>query len=185
VAFATIHKALRPRVAPNMPSYEPDPVLIFEHQTLYPMEGELPAGAGPVDLRRAAIRRPGSDLAIVTYGASVYKAIAAADRLAAEGVSAEVIDLRVLRPLDTETILASATRTRRVLVVDEGWRSGGISAEISARIHEQAFYELDRPVARVCTAEVPIPYARHLEEAALPQEEAILAAARALVSTHG
>jgi len=160
---------------------DPDPVLIFENQTLYNMEGELPAGAGPVDLRRAAVRRQGTDVSILTYGASLHKAVQAAEPLAQAGISAEVVDLRVLRPLDDATIMASVAKTHRVLIVDEGWRSGSISAEISARIHEQAFYELDRPVARLCTAEVPIPYARHLEEAALPQVETIVSAVQALV----
>ncbi len=163
----------------------PDPVLIFENQTLYNMEGQLPANAGPVDLSRARVRREGADLSILTYGASLHKSLEAAGILAGDGTSAEVVDLRVLRPLDDAAIMASVARTHRVLVVDEGWRSGGISAEISARIHEQAFYELDRPVARLCTAEVPIPYARQLEEAALPQVATIVAAARALVATHG
>ena len=162
----------------------PDPVLIFENQTLYNLEGRLSADAGPVDLARAAVRRPGRDLAVLSYGASLHKSIEAAETLAREGIEAEVVDLRVLRPLDDETILASVGRTHRVLIVDEGWRSGGIAAEIATRIHEQAFYELDRPVARLCTAEVPIPYARHLEEAALPQVATIVAAARDLVRPH-
>jgi len=162
----------------------PDPVLIFENQTLYNMEGHLAADAGPVDLARAAVRRTGTGLSILTYGASLHKSLDAASTLAQEGVDAEVVDLRVLRPLDDATIMASVAKTHRVLVVDEGWRSGGISAEISARIHERAFYELDRPVSRLCAAEVPIPYARHLEEAALPQVGAIVASARALVAAH-
>jgi len=163
----------------------PDPVLIFENQTLYNMEGQLPANAGAVDLSRARVRREGADLSILTYGASLHKSLEAAGLLARDGIGAEVVDLRVLRPLDDATIMASVARTHRVLVVDEGWRSGGISAEISARIHEQAFYELDRPVARLCAAEVPIPYARQLEEAALPQVATIVTAARALVAAHG
>jgi pyruvate/2-oxoglutarate/acetoin dehydrogenase E1 component len=163
---------------------DPDPVLIFENQTLYNMEGTLAADAGPVDLQRAAVRRAGGDLSILTYGASLHKALEASEQLAQSGVSAEVVDLRVLRPLDDAAIMASVAKTHRVLIVDEGWRSGGISAEISARIHEQAFYELDRPVARLCTAEVPIPYAKHLEDAALPQVETIVASAQALVRPH-
>jgi pyruvate/2-oxoglutarate/acetoin dehydrogenase E1 component len=162
---------------------DPDPVLIFENQTLYNMEGQLADDAGPVDIARAVVRRPGTDVSILTYGASLHKALEAAGRLADDGVQAEVVDLRVLRPLDDDTILASVARTHRVLIVDEGWRSGGISAEISARIHERAFYDLDRPVARLCTAEVPIPYARHMEQAALPRVETIVAAAKALVRT--
>jgi pyruvate dehydrogenase E1 component beta subunit len=163
----------------------PDPVLIFENQTLYNMEGTLPDDAGPVEITRARIQRPGRDLTILTYSASLWKALTAADTLAAEGIEAEVIDLRTLRPLDDATIIESVSRTHRALIVDEGWRSGGISAEISARIMEQAFYELERPVARVCTAEVPLPYAKHLEQAALPQPETIAAAARQLLSANG
>jgi pyruvate dehydrogenase E1 component beta subunit len=162
---------------------DPDPVLLFEHATLYGLEGELADDAGPVDIARAAVRRAGRDLSLITYGGTLGKTLTAAAALAAEGIEAEVIDLRVLRPLDTEAILASVRKTRRAVVVDEGWRSGSLSAEIVARIVEGAFYDLDAPVARVCTAEVPIPYPRHLEEAALPQPEAIVAAARGLA--HG
>jgi pyruvate dehydrogenase E1 component beta subunit len=159
----------------------PDPVLIFENQTLYNLEGTLPDDAGPVDISRARIRRSGRDLTILTYGASLWKSLTAADTLAAEGIEAEVIDLRTLRPLDDATIIESVSRTHRALIVDEGWRSGGISAEISTRIMEQAFYELERPVARVCTAEVPLPYAKHLEQAALPQPETIAATVRRMM----
>lgn len=164
---------------------DPDPVLIFENQTLYNMEGELPANAGPVDIASAKVRREGKDVSILTYGASLPKSLEAAAALEKEGVSVEVVDLRVLRPLDDATILRSVAKTHRVLIVDEGWRSGGISAEISARIQEQAFYELDRPVARLCAAEVPIPYAKHLETAALPQVDTIIAAVQNLVASHG
>jgi pyruvate dehydrogenase E1 component beta subunit len=162
----------------------PDPVLIFENQTLYNMEGSLPDPPPAVDIDTAKIMRPGRHLSILTYGASLWKSLAATEQLAAEGVDAEVIDLRTLRPLDDSSIMESVARTHRVLIVDEGWRSGGISAEISARIMEQRFYDLERPVARLCTAEVPIPYAKHLEEAALPQVASIVTAARALVSSH-
>lgn len=160
---------------------DPNPVLIFEHVNLYNMEGELADDAGPVPIEGAAVRRAGRDLSIVTYGASLHKSLAAAEQLAAEGIEAEVIDLRSLRPLDDATIMASVSRTRRVLIVDEGWRSGGLSAEVSARIAEQAFYELDAPPARLCGAEVPIPYPKHLEDAAVPQADTIRAAALALV----
>jgi pyruvate/2-oxoglutarate/acetoin dehydrogenase E1 component len=160
---------------------DPNPVLIFEHVNLYNMEGELAAGAGAVPLEGAAVRRPGRDLSIVTYGQSLHKALAAADRLAGQGIEAEVIDLRCLRPLDDATIMASMARTRRVLIVDEGWRSGGLSAEIGMRIAEQSFYDLDAPPMRLCGAEVPIPYPKHLEDAAIPQIETILSAATALV----
>jgi pyruvate dehydrogenase E1 component beta subunit len=156
---------------------DPDPVLVFEHGSLYNLAGELPADAGAVDLDRAAVRRPGDDLTLITYGGTLGRTLEAAEELAGDGVSAEVVDLRTLRPLDDATYLGSVTRTHRAVVVDEGWRSGSLSAEISARITEQAFYDLDAPVERVCTEEVPIPYAQHLEEEALPQVRDILAAA--------
>lgn len=158
---------------------EPDPVLIFENVMLYNRSGPIAANAGAVDIDKAAIRRPGRDLSLITYGGSLYKVLEAAEALAAEGIEAEVIDLRVLRPLDDATIMASLARTRRAVVVDEGWRSGSLSAEIAARIGEQAFWHLDAPVGRVCSAEVPIPYPKHLEDASLPQVPAIIAAARA------
>jgi len=161
---------------------DPDPVLIFEHNALYALQGELPADAGPVDIDRAVVRRTGNDLSIIAYGGTLPKALEAAEVLLAERIEAEVIDLRTLRPLDTSTFLASVARTHRAVVVDEGWRSGGLSAEIAAEIQEQAFYELDAPVARVCSAEVPIPYAHHLEEAAIPQVPDIVDAAKRVVS---
>jgi pyruvate dehydrogenase E1 component beta subunit len=159
---------------------DPDPVLIFEHAQLYNLEGELPDPAPAVDITRAAVRRAGSDLTLVTYGGSLPRALAAADTLAGEGIAAEVIDLRVLRPLDIGTVLASVRKTHRVLVVDEGWRTGSLAGEVMARIAEEAFYDLDAPPARVCSEEVPIPYAKHMEEAALPLPPKIVAAARAL-----
>ena len=159
---------------------DPDPVLLFEHAGLYNMEGEL-TSEGPVDIRSAKVRREGADVALITYGGSLPKALQAADSLARENISAEVLDLRVLRPLDTEAIVASVRKCRRAVVIDEGWRSGSLSAEVMARIMEQAFFDLDAPVARVCAEEVPIPYARHLEEAALPQPEKIIAAVKALL----
>jgi len=157
---------------------DPDPVLIFEHQTLYNLEGPLADTAGAVDIDRAAVRRPGKDVSLITYGGTLGKTLDAAATLAAEGIDAEVIDLRTLRPLDMPTVLASVKKTHRVVVVDEGWKSGSLSAEIVARIAEDAFYDLDAPMARVCSAEVPIPYPKHLEDAALPQPAAIVTAAR-------
>ena len=157
---------------------DPNPVLIFEHVMLYNRSGVLSADARPVDIRSAIVRRPGKHVTLVTYGGTLFKTLDAAETLAKEGVEAEVIDLRVLRPLDGETLLASVRKTRRAVIVDEGWRSGSLSAEISARIMEGAFWELDAPVGRVCSAEVPIPYPHHLEEAALPQPAAIVAAAK-------
>ncbi len=157
---------------------DPDPVLVFEHSGLYNLAGTLPVDAGAVDIDRAVVRRPGEDVTIIAYGGMLARALEAADVLDAEGTSAEVVDLRTLRPLDDATIMASVRRTHRVVVVDEGWRSGSLSAEIVARIQEQAFYDLDAPVERVCSVEVPVPYAHQLEEAALPRVESIVAAAR-------
>jgi pyruvate/2-oxoglutarate/acetoin dehydrogenase E1 component len=160
---------------------DPDPVIIFEHATLYNLEGELATDAGAVAIDRAVVRRPGTDLTIVAWGGTLGKALDAAEQLSADNVSAEVIDLRTLRPLDTATIVASVARTHRAVIVDEGWRTGSLAAEISACIMEDAFYELDAPVARVCSAEVPMPYPRHLEQAALPQPAAIVRAAHDLL----
>lgn len=155
---------------------DPDPVLIFEHGLLYNEHGELADDAGAVAIEGAAVRRDGKDVTAITYGGTLSKTLDAAETLGQAGISVEVIDLRSLRPLDEATILASVRKTHRAVVVDEGWRSGSLSAEISARIMEQAFYDLDAPVARVCSAEVPMPYAHHLEHAALPQPEDIVAA---------
>ena len=156
---------------------DPDPVLIFEHVMLYNMNGRLAADAGPVAIDKAAVRREGKDVSLITYGGSLFKTLEAARQLATQGVEAEVLDLRTLRPLDEESIIASVAKTRRAVIVDEGWRSGGIGAEISARIIERAFWNLDAPVGRVASADVPIPYPKHLEDAAIPQVPAIIAAA--------
>lgn len=160
---------------------DPNPVLIFEHIVLYNAEGELDKTVTTVDIEHAKVRRSGSDISLVSYGNSLPKCLAAAEQLAGEGIQAEVIDLRVLRPLDSATIIESVRRTHRCLIVDEGWRSGSISAEIAARLADEALYELDAPVRRVCSAEVPVPYAAHMEAAALPQVADIVAAARALL----
>jgi pyruvate/2-oxoglutarate/acetoin dehydrogenase E1 component len=158
---------------------DPNPVLIFEHVMLYNMEGELAADAGAVDIDKAVIRRPGRDVTLIAYGGTLHKALTAAETLARDGIEAEVIDLRSLRPLDTATFVTSVSRTRRAVVVDEGWKTGSLSAEVTAQIMERAFWSLDAPVGRVCAVEVPIPYPRHLEQAALPQPETIVAAAHA------
>ena len=160
---------------------DPDPVLIFGNALLYNLEGELPAEAGPVDIDKAKVLRSGTDVSLITYGGSLYKTLDAAAQLAGEGISAEVLDLRTLRPLDTPAILASVAKTHRAVIIDEGWRSGSISAEIGMRIMEGAFYDLDAPVARVCSEEVPIPYAKHMEDAALPQAAKIVAAVREIL----
>jgi pyruvate/2-oxoglutarate/acetoin dehydrogenase E1 component len=182
LAPATVEDA-RGMLAPALE--DRDPVLVFEHSLLYNREGPAPAEGTSVDIASAAVRREGRDLSILTYGASLFKTLEAAETLASDGICAEVVDLRVLRPLDTETILSSVRKTHRVIVVDEGWRSGSLSAEISARIQEQAFYELDAPVERICSAEVPMPYAAHLEQAALPQADTIVDTARQMIANHG
>ena len=153
---------------------EPDPVFIMEHATLYPMEGEVDDASGACDIRKAAVRREGQHVSLITYGACLWKALTAAERLAEKGVEAEVIDLRVLRPLDSETILASVAKTRGAVIVEEAWRTGGFAAEVSAQIMENAFDVLDWPVQRVCGVEVPAPYAKHMEDASLPQVEDIV-----------
>jgi pyruvate dehydrogenase E1 component beta subunit len=161
---------------------DPDPVVIFEHATLYNQEGEVPAeGEATVDIDKAAVRRAGSDATIITYSGCLRKSLDAAEELSGEGIDCEVIDLRTLRPLDDETIIGSVSKTHRAVIVDEGWRSGSLAAEISARITEQAFYELDAPVGRVCSAEVPIPYPHHLETAATPQADTIVAAVKGVL----
>lgn len=162
---------------------DPDPVVIFEHAGLFNTEGELPDDwRENADIRSARVRRQGQDVALITYGGSLPKVLATAEQLAADGIEAEVLDLRVLRPLDTAGIAAAVTKCHRAVIVDEGWRSGSLAAEVMARIMENAFYELDAPLARVCSAEVPIPYAKHMEDAALPQVDKIVAAVKGLLS---
>lgn len=160
---------------------DPDPVIIFEHAGLYNMEGEPGPADQPVDLHSARVRRVGDDVSLITYGGSLPKAIEAAEALADQGISAEVVDLRSLRPLDLPVILGTVAKTHRVVIVDEGWKTGGLSAEVAAVIAEEAIWDLDAPIGRVCSAEVPIPYARHMEQAALPQVDRIVAEARRLV----
>jgi len=165
---------------------DPDPVLIFEHGSLYGVEGELADPPPAVDIERAAVRRAGGDVSLMAYGGTLPVAMAAAETLAAEdGIQAEVLDLRVLRPLDEAGILESVARTHRAVIVDEAWRSGSMAAEVSARIMEGAFFELDAPVARVCTREVPLPYAKHLEDAALPKASEVVSAVRIQVGGDG
>ena len=157
---------------------EPDPVLIFEHVMLYNMAGELRTDAGTADIEKAVIRRAGRDITLITYGGSLFKTLNAAKELEGLGIDAEVIDLRSLRPLDEVTFVSSVARTRHAVIIDEGWRSGSLSAEIVTRLVERGFWSLDAPIARVCTEEVPIPYPKHLEDAALPSIAKIVAAAR-------
>ncbi|MFN0314040.1 MAG: alpha-ketoacid dehydrogenase subunit beta [Burkholderiales bacterium] len=163
---------------------DPDPVIIFEHAMLLNTEGEISDETAPADIDRARIRREGDHVSLITYGGSLPKAMQAAEELLREGIRAEVLDLRTLRPLDSPAIIATVTKTRRAVIVDEGWKSGSLAAEIMARIMEQAFYDLDAPVERVCSAEVPVPYPKHLEDAALPRVDRIVAAARRVAGKH-
>ncbi len=175
VSLAT-HADARGVLAPALE--DPDPVILFEYPRLMTMEAEVPVDPDIVDLSSAAIRRPGSDVTVVTYGATQHTVLDAAEALAADGIDAEVIDLRSLRPLDDATVFASVARTHRAVVVEEAWRTVGLGAEVAARIAEEAFYDLDAPVARIGCAEVPLPYAKHLEDAAIPQVESIVAEVR-------
>ncbi len=160
---------------------DPDPVLIFENVMLYNLSGKIASDAGAVDIDKAIVRRSGRDISLITYGGSFWKTMEAATALAAENIEAEVIDLRSLRPLDDTTVVASVSKTRRAIIIDEGWRTGSLAAEVAMRIVEKAFWELDAPIGRVCSEEVPIPYPRHLETAALPQAPKIVAAAKAVL----
>ena len=177
LAPATVADA-RGMLAPALA--DPDPVVIFEHALLYNMEDELPDD-WTCDIASAAVRRTGARASVITYGGCLPKALAAADELADAGIDVDVVDLRVLRPLDMATVAASVRKTHRVVVVDEGWKTGSLAGEVVARLAEECLYDLDAPPVRVCTAEVPIPYAKHMEEAALPQPEKIVTAVRRLV----
>ena len=160
---------------------DPDPVVIFEHVALYNTSTDVDS-LTKTDISGAAVRRNGTDVTLVTYGGCLPKALDAANELSLNGIDCEVIDLRVLRPLDDATIIESVAKTHRAVVIDEAWRTGSLAGEISARIVEGAFFELDAPIARVCSAEVPIPYAKHLEQAALPQVDKIVAAVETTVA---
>lgn len=163
---------------------DPNPVLICEHTTLYNLEEEVNPEIESVPIDKAVVRRAGTDVTLIAYGAMVHKALKAAQDLSEEGIQAEVIDLRVLRPLDTQTLISSVVKTHRVVVVDEGWKSGSLAAEIMARIIEHAFYELDAPPTRVCAEEVPVPYPKHLEDAVIPQVASIKQACKTVVGHH-
>jgi pyruvate dehydrogenase E1 component beta subunit len=156
-----------------------DPVLVIENLRIYTEKGPVPLDPDhttPIGLARVA--RRGGDITIVAHGYATVRALAVADRLAAGGVAAEVVDLRSLRPLDVETVAASVAKTKRALCVEEGWPSYGVSAELAARIQKACFDDVDAPVERVGMAEVPLPYAKNLERAAMPTEQRIEAAAR-------
>ncbi len=155
-----------------------DPVLFIEHATLYQTKGEVPEGDFVEPIGVSKVQRQGSDVTIITYSKMLQLSLQAAEQLALEGVQAEIIDLRSLRPLDMGPALASVKRTNRAVVVEEGWRSFGVGAEVVSRLHEEAFDYLDAPVKRVAQDEVPLPYNRELEQLALPQIDDILAAVR-------
>ena len=156
-----------------------DPVLFIEHATLYPLRGDVPDDEDYlVPIGISDVKREGKDVTIVSYSKMLQVSLEAASRLAEEGIEAEAIDLRTLRPLDTRPIIASVHKTNRLVVVEEGWRSYGIGAEIASRVMEQAFDHLDAPVRRVAQAEVPLPYNRRLEQMALPQVEDVIRAVK-------
>lgn len=159
---------------------DPDPVIIFEHVMLLNEPGVVSAEP-EAGMEQALVRKPGTDISLITYGGCLHKALAAAEQLAELNISAEVVDLRCLRPLDKSGILSSVTKTHRAIIIDEGWYTGSLAGEISAIIMEQGFWSLDAPVQRICTAEVPIPYPSHLEQAAIPQIAQIVERAKALM----
>jgi len=155
-----------------------DPVLFIEHATMYQVRGEVPDGEHIVPIGKSTIQRPGKDVTIVTYCKGLELSMKAADELAKEGIEVEVVDLRTLRPLDMEPVLESFKKTNRAVVVEEGWKSYGVGSEIVSRIYEEAFDYVDAPIIRVAQKEVPLPYNRTLEQAALPQVSDIVAAVK-------
>ncbi len=160
---------------------DPDPVIIFEYTAMLNLEGEIAADIQPTNITNAKVRRVGKDISLITYGSGVYKTLEAANELARSGIDAEVIDLRILRPLDEDTIVASVKKTHHALIVEDAWRSVSISSEVIARIMEKCFYDLDAPVQRVCGIEVPIPYPKHLEEASIPQRDQIISSVKQMI----
>lgn len=161
-----------------------NPVVFIEHETLYGMRGEVPDDPGfVVPFGQAAITREGSDVTIVGISRMAVTALEAAEQLAAQGISAEVIDPRTLRPLDLDTILGSVQKTNRVVIVEEGWPHGGVGANLTALIQEQAFDYLDAPIQRVAGADVPMPYSKPLEQAAYPHAENVVASVLATFDT--
>jgi pyruvate dehydrogenase E1 component beta subunit len=153
-----------------------DPVLFVEHEMLYSSKGPVPEEEVLIPLGEAEVKRAGADVTIVAWSRMVHEALKAAETLAGEGIEAEVLDPRTLDPFDWEALYASVARTRRCVVAEEGWRTLGVGAEIAARVQEHLFYQLDAPVARVGAADVPLPYARNLEQLALPHADDIVRA---------
>src|SRR5512135_2990206 len=155
-----------------------NPVLFIEHATMYQVRGDVPDGDFTIPIGQSKVQRPGRDVTIATYSKGLEISMKAADQLAQEGIDAEVVDLRTLRPLDMGPVLESFKKTNRAVVVEEGWKSYGVGSEIAARIYEEAFDYVDAPVKRVAQDEVPLPYNRTLEQAALPQVEDVIAAVK-------
>jgi len=155
-----------------------DPVVFIEHALLYRVRGEVPEGEHLVPLGKAEVKREGKDVTVVAYSRMTLVALEAADRLTQEGIEAEVVDLRTLRPLDMATVLRSVRKTHRAVTVEEAWRSYGIGAEVASRIQEEAFDDLDAPIQRVAAVEVPMPYAKNLEQAAIPDAQRVLTAVK-------
>jgi pyruvate dehydrogenase E1 component beta subunit len=155
-----------------------DPVLFIENATLYQLRGEVPEGDYVVPIGKSTIQRPGRDVTIVTYSKGLEISMKAAEELAKDGIESEIVDLRSLRPLDMEPVIESFKKTNRAVIVEEGWKSFGVGAEVSSRIYEQAFDFVDAPVVRVAQKEVPLPYSRALEQSALPQPADVVAAVR-------
>ena len=153
-----------------------DPVIFIEHENLYGEKGEVPEGEHLVPIGKAEIKRPGADVTLITYSRSLKTTLAAAETLAEEGIDAEVIDLRTIRPLDLDTLLDSVVKTHRAVIVEEDWPYCGLGAGISDRIMQAAFDELDAPIRRVTAKDAPIPYNRTLEASMLPSVERIVAA---------
>ncbi|TSA47667.1 MAG: alpha-ketoacid dehydrogenase subunit beta [Chloroflexi bacterium] len=155
-----------------------DPILFIEHATLYQVRGEVPDGEYIVPIGKSTIQRLGKDVTIVTYSKGLEISMKAAEELAKDGIEAEIVDLRSLRPLDMGPVIESFKKTNRAVIVEEGWKSYGVGAEVSSRIYEQAFDYVDAPVVRVAQKEVPLPYNRALEQSALPQPADVVAAVR-------
>ncbi len=155
-----------------------DPIMFIEHATLYQTRGEVPEGDYTVPIGVSKVQREGKDVTIVTYSKMLELSFLAADQLAKEGIEAEIVDLRSLRPLDMGPVIESVKKTNRVVVAEEGWKSYGVGAEVSARIYEEAFDYIDAPVRRVAQKEVPLPYNAQLEQLALPQVEDIITAVK-------
>jgi pyruvate dehydrogenase E1 component beta subunit len=159
-----------------------DPILFIEHATMYQVRGEVPAGDYSIPIGVSKIQRPGKDVTIVTYSKGLELSLKAAEELSKDGIEAEVVDLRTLRPLDMNPVIESFKKTNRAVIVEEGWKSYGVGAEISSRIYEEAFDYVDAPIKRVAQKEVPLPYNRDLEQMALPQVPDILAAVKEVLN---